>query len=185
MSSAIKGKHDRREGFDTRSRLILALQAFVVLMLIWLALNGLRDIWLGVLASLAGAGAGSWLANGRPYPWRPHRLLAFAAYFLRESLLGGIDVAWRAMHPRLQIEPCFSHYRLRLPTGQPRTLMISIVSLLPGTLSADMQDDDTLLVHALTPKACSSIEPLESWIAWLFSLEQQLAAKPSPGAAPR
>jgi multicomponent Na+:H+ antiporter subunit E len=154
-------------------RLIWALQSFCVLILIWVALNGKQDLWLGLVAAAIGAGVGSWLASGRPYPWRPHRLLAFTAYFLWESLRGGVDVAWRAMHPRLQIDPCFTRYSLQLPSGQPRTLMLSVISLLPGTLSADMEGEDVLLVHALTPQASSSIAPLEGWISWLFSLEQR------------
>lgn len=156
--------------FTRRHRLIWAGQGFVVLVLIWLALNGWRDLQFGLLAAAAGALASAWLASSPPHPWRPHRLAAFLAYFLWESFRGGIDVAWRALHPKLLIDPCFGECRLYLPPGQPQTLLISIVSLLPGTLSAAMKDEQTLLVHALTPKALDSISELEGWIAWLFSL---------------
>jgi multicomponent Na+:H+ antiporter subunit E len=156
---------------NLRHRLVWASQGFVVLWLIWLALNGWNSLAFGLMASLAGAALGAWLATEPPHPWRPHRLILFSLYFLWESLLGGIDVAWRAMHPRLRIEPCFKTHRLDLPAGQPRTLMISVVSLLPGTLSASIQGEDTLLVHALTPEASSSVEQLQRWIAWLFSVE--------------
>jgi multicomponent Na+:H+ antiporter subunit E len=154
-----------------RHRWIWGLQSFAVLSAIWIALNGFRDIWLGIVAAVFGAFLGSWLTSGKPHPWRPHRLLMFTLYFLWESLKGGIDVAWRAMHPALRIDPCFTRHVMRLPEGQPRTLLVSIVSLLPGTLSASTEEDQVLLVHALTPDASDSIGQLEHWIAWLFSLE--------------
>jgi multicomponent Na+:H+ antiporter subunit E len=55
----------------------------------------------------------------------------------------GLDVAWRALHPALPIEPQFQRFRLHLPEGQPRTLMVSVLSLMPGTLSAELEDDAT------------------------------------------
>ena len=163
-------KNQAADQFTRWHRLIWAGQGFIVLVLVWLALNGWRDLQFGLLAAGAGALVSAWLASSPPYPWRPHRLVLFLLYFLRESFSGGIDVAWRALHPKLLIDPCFGEYRLCLPPGQPQTLLISIVSLLPGTLSADMKDEQTLLVHALTPRALDSVGELESWLAWFFSL---------------
>ncbi len=155
-----------------KQRWTWAAQILVVLLLLWLLLNGLDRFLAGLLAAAAGAGLGAWLVSGQPHPWKPHRLLCFAAFFLWESFKGGIDVAWRAMHPGLRINPCFSGYRIDLPAGQPRTLMVATVSLLPGTLSANLSEDGRdLEVHALMPEAMASVERLEDWIAWLFSLE--------------
>lgn len=167
---------DGTEVIRFQHRLIWASQNFTVLWLIWLALNGWDNLSFGLVAALSGAALGAWLASESPHPWRPHRLMAFTLYFLWESLVGGIDVAWRALHPALRIEPCFRPHQTKLPAGQPRTLLLSIVSLLPGTLSADMQADDVLLVHALTPQALGSVEQLERWIAWLFSIEHDQSA---------
>lgn len=164
---------DRKRPMALSSRLLWSSQSFIVLVLIWVSLNGLNDLWLGLLASLFGAALGGWLASGKPHPWRPHRLLLFALYFMWESLKGGVDVAWRALHPALRIDPCFSRHVMSLPEGQPRTLFISMVSLLPGTLSASAEAGQVLLVHALTPEASDSVGQLEHWIAWLFSLEGQ------------
>lgn len=148
------------------------MQIFVVLVLLWLLLNGLDRFLAGLLAAAAGAGLGAWLVSGQPHPWKPHRLLWFAGFFLWESFKGGVDVAWRAMHPALSIDPCFSSHCIKLPAGQPRTLMVATVSLLPGTLSADLGENGRdLEVHALMPQAMASVERLEAWIAWLFSIK--------------
>jgi multicomponent Na+:H+ antiporter subunit E len=171
--TATAGGKNANNGHKLSHKLVWGLQSFALLLGIWIALSGLHDLWLGLAAATGGSVLCAWLASGKPHPWRPHRLLAFVLFFLRESLRGGIDVAWRAMHPALRIDPCFSRHRILLPEGQPQTLMISVVSLLPGTLSADMEDDHTLLVHALTPGASASVQLLEDWIAWLFSLENR------------
>ncbi len=155
-----------------KQRWTWAMQILVVLMLLWLLLNGTDRFLAGLLAASAGAGLGAWLVSGQPHPWKPHRLLWFAGFFLWESLKGGVDVAWRAIHPKLRIEPCFSTHRIELPAGQPRTLMVATVSLLPGTLSADLDEAGRdLEVHALMPEAIESVERLENWVAWLFSID--------------
>jgi multicomponent Na+:H+ antiporter subunit E len=82
---------------------------------------------------------------------RPLRLLALAAMapgFFRRALFGGIDVAWRAFHPRLPLRPGWIAYRPRLPAGAPRVVLGGEISLLPGTLVAG-GEQDRLLVHCL------------------------------------
>lgn len=154
-----------------RQRLVWIGQTFVVLVAVWLALNGLNGWPLGLLAAVVGAVAGGLLASGKPYPWRPHRLAGFMLFFLIESFKGGIDVAWRAFQPRLSIKPEFHRCRIDLPEGQPRTLMVSVISLLPGTLSADLSDDgQELVVHTLMPEAMDSVTRLDARIRHLFSL---------------
>ena len=157
---------------SNRQRLVWIGQSFIVLALIWLALNGLDGWPLGLLAALVGAIAGGFLASGQPYPWRPHRLAGFLLFFLIESFKGGVDVAWRAIQPRLSIEPEFHRWQINLPKGQPRTLMVSVISLLPGTLSADLSDDGhELIVHTLMPEGMASVERLDKHIRRLFSLD--------------
>lgn len=155
-----------------RNRTLWGFQLFVILALLWLALSGL-DGWLpGLVGAAVGAVVGAVLVPAHPYPWRPHRLIAFFVWFLIESCKGGVDVAWRALHPAMPIKPEFLDYRLDLPPGQPRTLMISTISLLPGTLSADLVDDNTVVIHSIAPDSREVTERLERKIQHLFSLER-------------
>ncbi|MET0072516.1 MAG: Na+/H+ antiporter subunit E [Candidatus Thiodiazotropha sp.] len=75
-------------------------------------------------------------------------LLRFLPYFVRESVLGGIDVVSRVMHPTMRIAPGFFDYRMQLTQSSARLLFVNSLSLLPGTLAADL-DGDTLRIHAL------------------------------------
>lgn len=155
-------------------RLLWGVQCGVILAVIWLALSGFDALLIGVVTVAVGALFGTWVVPGRPHAWRPLRLFRFTRYFLWSSFAGGLDVAWRALQPRLTIHPTWLRYRLSLPPGQPRTLMVSMLSLLPGTLSAELQDDDILLVHALDGSdeqaTRASVARLEQELAWFFSL---------------
>jgi multicomponent Na+:H+ antiporter subunit E len=48
---------------------------------------------------------------------RPLALSRFLLHFLRGSLRGGIDVAWRALQFRMPITPVVIHRRLRMEQG--------------------------------------------------------------------
>lgn len=155
-----------------RGRWRWGLQVFVVLAAVWLALNGVAAWPVGFLAATLGALAGALLVPGDPYRWRPLRLLGFLAWFVGASVRGGLDVAWRAFQVRVTIDPVFVDYRLSLPAGPPRTLMLSVISLLPGSLSVDLdREHNVLCVHLLAPGMESGLKPLEQRIAHLFGLE--------------
>lgn len=158
----------------SRERLLWLLQTFVLLAIIWVALDGTASLMVGAAFALLGAVAGAWLAPGLAYPWRPLQLASFTLYFLAQSLRGGLDVAWRALHPALPIEPRFCEHPLQLGPGLPRTAFVSIVSLLPGTLSVVVDPvRNRLTVHTLTPSAADELAGLERRVARLFSVALQ------------
>ncbi len=76
------------------------------------------------------------------------RLPGFAVWFLWHSLRGGLDVARRALQPRMPLQPGFINYKLTLEPGSPRVFLVNCLSLLPGTLSAELEGDE-LILHAL------------------------------------
>lgn len=159
------------EKVSVRSRAIWATQGFFVLFALWLVFDGLDGWPVGVLAALIGGGLAGWLADSEPFWWNPFRLVEFAGFFLVESFRGGIDVAWRSLHPRMPVSPRFFEHEIQVPEGQPSTLLISVISLLPGTLSAELQrDEHVLVVHTLADGGEESVERLERRIARLFSL---------------
>jgi multicomponent Na+:H+ antiporter subunit E len=153
-------------------RLAWGAEVFAGLFLIWLALNGSTDWVLGMGFSALGAVIGTALAPGEPSRWRPWQVLSFAVFFLRESLRGGLDVARRALHPGLPVQPHFVDHALRLPAGPPRTLMVGLVGLLPGSMCADLDlTRNVMRVHLLSEDAGGGLDELESRIAALFGLE--------------
>ena len=90
---------------------------------------------------------------------------------VRESLRGGVDVALRALHPRLPLAPALLAYDLRLAPGLARIFMVNVVSLLPGTLSADLSGSG-LSVHVLDRNlpVQHQLQALEQQVAMLFGV---------------
>lgn len=115
----------------------------------WLLSDGETTSWLVGLPVVAAA---SWSVSrlGAPAAGRisPAGLLLFSVYFLWESVRGGVDVARRTLAPRLRIRPGFTVYRTELTRRDARVLFANCVSLLPGTLAADLRGD-RLDVHLL------------------------------------
>lgn len=160
----------RTEPPDERgARLVWIGQALPVLFVLWLVLDGTRSWPLGLFVAAAAALTVGWLADGPPLVLSPLRLLAFAGFFVIESLRGGLDVAWRTLHPKLPIDPRFFDFDVALPRGPATTLLISTISLLPGTLSAELKrDEHVLVVHSLAGDGRESVERLQRRIAPLF-----------------
>jgi multicomponent Na+:H+ antiporter subunit E len=143
---------------------------------VWLALNGSTGWLAGIGAAALAALAGAWLVPGAAHPWRPLQLVPFVAFFLGQSLRGGIDVARRALHPRMQVSPGWIEHPIWLPPGQPRTLMIGVVSLLPGSLSAELDPDSQVLhVHTLAGEVDPGLEALQVRIGEIFGLRAPTA----------
>ena len=96
-------------------------------------------------------------------------LLRFLPFFLWESLRGGVDVARRTLAPALHVEPDFIRYRSRLPSQAARAFFANCVSLLPGTLVADIKDE-WLEVHVLNSDsdAEGDLRRLEQVVARVF-----------------
>jgi multicomponent Na+:H+ antiporter subunit E len=75
------------------------------------------------------------------------RLLLF---FVRELILSALQVTWLVLQPRLRLRPALIAYPLTVTTDAQITLLASLITLTPGTLSVDVSGDRrTLLIHAL------------------------------------
>jgi len=76
------------------------------------------------------------------------QLLALLPHFVWESVLAGVDVARRSLHPRLPLSPGFVTCSLSFPPGFARNTFATITSLLPGSVPAD-EADGALVYHCL------------------------------------
>jgi multicomponent Na+:H+ antiporter subunit E len=129
---------------------------------------GLPAVGLAVMVSLAFSPAPCRLR------WSPGGLALFVPFFFIQSLRGGLDVARRALHPRLPLNPSLVRYPLRLEETPAQVFMANVVSLLPGTLSADLEGS-VLIVHALDTglPVAEQLHALESRVAHLFRIVMQ------------
>lgn len=154
----------------TARRWLRALLLGLLLAMLWWALTGGAGWAFGAPAVLAGVLVARALGpRATERGWRPWGLVRFLGFFLRESAAGGLDVAGRALHPRLPLELCWIDYALRLPPGPARLLFVASVSLLPGTLSAELNDNQ-VIIHSLNGDDRRGLERLERRVAALYGL---------------
>ncbi len=148
------------------------LLRFVLFVLMWWVLtDGAMDSWqIGLPVVLIATLVSVMLMP--PLSWSLRGMFLFIPYFLWHSIRGGVDVARRALHPQLPISPGLFDYRFRLPPGMPRVFMANTVSLLPGTLSVEL-DEEILRVHVLdeTGAINEELNRLENHLADIFGLE--------------
>jgi multicomponent Na+:H+ antiporter subunit E len=107
---------------------------------LWLVLAGadLADLPAATIAVIAATWTSLRLMP--PSESRPSliALASLALRFLRQSLVAGADVAWRALDPRLPLRTGFVSYPVRFPPGPARNVFTTLTSLLPGTDEAGL-----------------------------------------------
>ncbi|WP_372880585.1 Na+/H+ antiporter subunit E [Psychromonas sp.] len=126
---------------------MIAMRVALYSLIWWVLTNGdASSWWFGVPAVVFAVIASMTLTSPLPLVWSAW--FSFVPFFFIRSLMGGIDVALRACHPRLPIAPDLIEYPLRLPPGLAQVVMVNTVSLLPGTLSTELSPG-VLKVHVL------------------------------------
>lgn len=98
--------------------------------------------------------------------------LIFALYFVFHSVKGGMQVALIALRPQMNLDPDILEIPLRLQDEQARIVLATAMTLMPGTLSADLRGS-TLLLHVLDRKlpASREVRCLESHVARMLRSE--------------
>lgn len=128
------------------------LGRLALLGVLWIVLAGTDAKALAV--GLVSVPVAVWLSM-RLLPGPRHlvlwRLLRHLPSFVGGSLLGGIDVARRALSPRMPLAPGWVEVPARLPDGG-RVALGAELSLMPGTLAAGVRGD-RLLIHLLDTEA--------------------------------
>jgi len=154
-------------------RLAVGLGTGAALALLWAGLTGgAADGWVfGVPAVLFGAAIAWRLAPEAGWRLSAPGALRFAGWFAVEAVRGAADVARRAFDPRLPVAPGWRRHPLTLPPGAPRLVMANAITLLPGTLTAELHDDH-LIVHMLDTRAdlAADLAALEARVRALFAL---------------
>jgi multicomponent Na+:H+ antiporter subunit E len=117
----------------------------------WVMLSGFRpvDLLVGALTAAAATWVSLRLLPPESGKWRLVALVQLFLRFLRQSISAGIDVASRALDPRLPLRLGIVVYRPLLPPGTTRSAFCTLMSLLPGTLPCGSRDDGGLVIHCL------------------------------------
>ena len=133
---------------------------FLLLMLFWCSLTWpagaievafLQDLGTGlamavlvtwVMGATTSSGLTRWLEPTR-YLWALVYVFVLAASVVKAN----IEVAYRVLHPEMPIRPGIVRVKTRLTGTASRTVLGNSITLCPGTLTVDMQDDGTMMVH--------------------------------------
>ncbi|MFW2439916.1 MAG: Na+/H+ antiporter subunit E [Arenicellales bacterium] len=96
-------------------------------------------------------------------------LVQFGYFFLLESLRGGLDVSSRVLAAKPRVDPVFYDYSMQLRVPNAQLLFITSVSLLPGTLCADL-NKNRITIHTLDQhmETTQGIKRLESLVGKIF-----------------
>jgi multicomponent K+:H+ antiporter subunit E len=116
----------------------------------WVLLNGVTvGHWLlGAVLALGLPLAMPRLRTASLPVHAPGAALRLLAVFLRDMVVANIDVARRILGPESRIHPGYVRVPLDLRDARAVSILASIVTMTPGTLSAALESDGrVLLVH--------------------------------------
>ena len=142
----------RHIGISARSSISATAWRVAAFLALWLILVGgadRADRPAGLLALFAATWASLRLLPPGRARFLPVPLARLVWRFLRQSMLAGVDVAWRAFDPRLPLRPGFVIYPAHLPPGPALDAFCALTSLAPGTLPAGTNGSGAIVVHCL------------------------------------
>lgn len=115
----------------------------------WVLAEGRADSWgVGTISVVLALAASLRLAPPASGRLSLPGLLSFAGFFLVQSMRGGLQVASRALRPRMDLAPALLEMPITLPEGVARVLLVNTLNLLPGTVSVRL-DENLLHLHVL------------------------------------
>lgn len=131
-----------------RRRALLRGAAFFALWLVLIQSVKVADLAFGAGAAITATWVSLRLLPPAAGCLRFGSLLMLLPHFLWQSVRAGIDVACRALAPRLNLHPGFVSCPLGLGPGFARNTFATITSLMPGTVPCD-EVDGVLVYHCL------------------------------------
>lgn len=100
-------------------------------------------------------------------PMRLFWLLVYLPVFFYYVMKANLDVVYRALHPKMPINPGIVKIKTELTTESGITALANSITLTPGTLTVDLTDDGFLYVHWINVKS-DDIEEATKQIAHKF-----------------
>jgi multicomponent Na+:H+ antiporter subunit E len=124
---------------------------FVIFVVIWCIFDGIKPISL--VAGAITAGLVTW-SSLQLFPASTTRVrifpfLALALHFMWSSIVAALEVAKYAFRRQPGLNPGFITYDCDVPAGTKRDLYLSMVSLMPGSLPVDVDENGRVIIHCL------------------------------------
>ena len=156
-------------------RLVYFILAFIVwVFLTWPFVDGRIDIQVviaGLIASLIVAILFHEILPQEHIvfisPIRIFWALVYIPVFFYYVIKANLDVVYRALHPKMPINPGIVKIKTNLKTESGITALANSITLTPGTLTVDLTDDGFLYVHWINVKS-DDVEEATEFIARRF-----------------
>ena len=158
---------------------------FILGLFTWLLFSGIYDLFhisLGVFSCLVVSLIchnflfESQVKNCKSRLQEIINLPIYSLWLLKEIFKANLHVLYLAYHPKLlhKINPRILSFRVtKLHDPFSRYIMGISITLVPGTVTIQIEDD-LFTVHAISDEAAAGLpEPMESWVAWVFSNKQE------------
>ena len=120
---------------------------------VWMVIAGADadDLLPGLGAAALAAWASLWLMPpdriGGSVRWLAS--LGLFARFVRVSVVAGVDVARRALAPRIRLAPGYIRFQPQLPPSDARSLFQAMTSQMPGTIPSGTESSGAIAYHCL------------------------------------
>lgn len=138
---------------------------FVLGFIIWMILTWSIDIQVVIAGLIASLVVALLFHEILPTEYRilisPVRIFWFLVYlpvFFYYLIKANFDVVYRALHPRMPINPGIVKIKTTLKTEAGITALANSITLTPGTLTVDLTDDGFLYIHWINVKSIDTEE---------------------------
>lgn len=131
----------------------------LVLFVLWLLLSETftpAHMVLGLVCALVVAMLNKARSLPRSFTVRWVKALLYFPWLFVRIFLSGLHLSYLILHPRLPISPRLFPHRVRLGNEQAVMLMGNSITLTPGTVTVEA-DEEELLVHAMDDKSAEDV----------------------------
>lgn len=88
------------------------------------------------------------------------KLLLYILWLLKELVKANIDVALIVLNPKMPISPQITTFKKSMPNPVAHAVLANSITLTPGTITVDVQDD-LYTIHALTESGALSLATVD------------------------
>ena len=179
---------EKKQQWDTRRLFCVAFQ-FLLLFGFWLVLSGhfqLKYILIGVVS----VGLVTYLTNDLFYSTLKRgvspceeikslllqiwRWIIYLFWLFSRIVMANVQVALIVLNPKLPIDPAMLVFKSTMKKGLSRVTLANSITLTPGTVTVDIEDD-TYFIHTIDPPLAGGLvdATMQNRIAHVFLEEKE------------
>jgi multicomponent Na+:H+ antiporter subunit E len=91
-----------------------------------------------------------------PTPLRFVRVLFYIPWLILQIIVASLQVAAVVLNPKMPVDPALVRFKTKLPTLASKVILANSITLTPGTITIQLEDDQ-FLVHALMDVSSTGI----------------------------